>query len=135
MLKLKWVMRGLLLTLLLTALAGCSASRGNLEGAWELDEPGTLDPKGPAVKILVDGHFAFGRQSPDGGVGWAGGGTYSYDGETYTETITYHYMSTFVGTRIKFACDLEGDTWHHEAEFELDGRKYHVDEVWRRLEE
>lgn len=128
------VLKGFLLVILLVGLVGCSATRGDLDGAWELVEPGTLDPAGPAVKVLADGHFAFGRRAPGGGVGWAGGGTYTYDGEIYTETITYHYAETLVGTRIKFDCDLEDGTWRHRAKFEHAGETFSIDEVWQRVE-
>jgi hypothetical protein len=41
----------------------------------------------------------------------AGGGTYTLDGDTYTEHVEFFAAPNFVGTSIKFKIKWEGDEW------------------------
>jgi len=123
------------LAVLLLGLCGCAGSRPQIEGVWEKIVPASPGKDSPVVKILADGHFAFGRQSSDGSTTWSGGGNYSYDGEKYTETVTYHWVPAIVGMTIEFDCLVEGGKWFHEAQFVAGGEKFHIDEVWQRIEE
>lgn len=121
--------------LLLLACVGCAASRPSLEGAWiKVDESfRSEDP--PLVKILVDGHFAFGREMRTGDRLWAGGGRYVLDGNRYIETIAYHPLPLLVGETVVFDVLLEEGTWHHHARFEKGGEAFHIDEIWVRRDD
>jgi len=88
----------------------------------------------PAIKILTDGHFAFGQQVAQGHQAWSGGGTYVQDEEKYTETITYHSVPSLVGQTIEFTCVFRDGLWYHEAEFTVAGEHFLIAEVWKRLE-
>lgn len=118
-------------------LAGCEieSKRGPLEGAWEMVSAtytladSTYDPGFTQTKILTAEHFSFGRQTDTGAL--SGGGRYSLDGETYTETIDYHYNASHVGKTLSFEARLEGDSiWHHSGQI---GENYHIYEVWERV--
>ncbi len=109
---------------------------GQLEGAWEMVSGTYTTPDTTMVltigqvKVLTSTHFAFGRMNPDGA--FAGGGTYSFDGSTYTEFVQYHSDPAANDTTLSFAARIEGDSlWYHEGTI---GPDFHLREVWRRLE-
>lgn len=120
---------------------GCSQAPKGLVGAWEMvgselaadsTAAGVPDPL-VSVKVLSDGHFAFGRMTVLGEV-WAGGGLYSYDGRGhYSEFITYNSIPALVGKKIDFTCRLRGDLWYHDASSTVDGERIEIHEVWRRI--
>ncbi|MBK7704050.1 MAG: hypothetical protein IPI34_14765 [bacterium] len=62
-----------------------------------------------------------------------GAGTWSYRDGVYTECIRIHSNEALMGEKVAFSCRLEGDLWHHAADFVAKGRRYVIDEVWRRL--
>ena len=108
-----------------------------LEGSWEMVSQRVVYPDSTVdrtdqipytIKILNSTHFAFGRQILDEEV-FAGGGTYSFDGETYTEHITWHSSAGLAGQAISFEARVDGDTWHHVGHI-LDFR---LEEVWQRV--
>jgi hypothetical protein len=118
-----------------TLLSGCAASRPPLDGAWECLTPPPASEETRTVKILADGRFAFGRQSLDGATVYAGGGTYHYSEGEYVETVSWHWLPVLVGQTIVFDCRLEDGLWYHRATFEVGGRQFDIDEVWRRVGE
>lgn len=135
----KFLLQGSIVPILTTVviLTGCAieSKRGPLEGAWEMESAtytladSTYDPGFTQTKILTAEHFSFGRQTDTGAL--SGGGRYSFDGETYTETIDYHYNASHVGKSLSFEARLEGDSiWHHSGQI---GENYHIYEVWRRV--
>ena len=93
--------------LMLLMIAACATSRTKLDGVWECVKPAPASADTRAVKILTDGHFAFGRQSVDGGRAYAGGGTYRLDGTHYIETVDWHWVPVLVGQTIVFDCALK----------------------------
>lgn len=108
-----------------------------LEGTWEMVSQWIIYPDSTVdrtdqipytIKILNSTHFAFGRQIMDEEV-FAGGGTYSFDGETYTEHITWHSSAGLAGQSVSFEAQVDGDTWRHVGHI-LDFR---LEEVWRRV--
>ncbi len=121
--------------LLVLSICGCAGSRNPLDGAWEKVEPELESSEFPLVKVLSGGHFAFGKQTQGGTTSWSGGGYYNYDGEKYTETVTYHSIPSLVGMTIVFDCVIEDGKWFHEALFETQGEKFHITEVWKRLDD
>ena len=119
-------------------LAGCMApsDRSQLEGAWQMISGTYTTPDTtmvlaiPQVKVLTESHFAFGRMNPDGA--FAGGGTYTFDGSTYTEFVAYHSNPAANDTALVFTARIEGDSiWYHEGTI---GPNFHLMETWRRLE-
>lgn len=126
---------GLLGAALLLVLSACATSGSKLDGFWECVTPAPATPDTRAVKILADGHFACGRQSADGATAYTGGGTCRLDGEQYIETVAWHWAPALVGQTIVFDCELKDGLWYHRAEFEAQGERFNIDEVWRRVRE
>lgn len=127
-----------LLLLCLTILVGCAGTGPDLRGAWVLvqtagrdlpvgEEPGPAD----VVKVLSDHEFTFAWQ--DGDRFGGGAGTWEYHDGVYTESIRIHSHRDLVGETVAFKCELDGDLWHHTAQFMAKGRFYNIDEIWRRL--
>jgi hypothetical protein len=129
------------LVLIVTLMGGCASSSKRLIGAWELvstpsdqlDLAGNDPPSPPnLVKILSEDRFAFGRQEPDGGL-IAGGGTYELDGDVYTERVEYHWIPQLVGRELRFEVRVEDDRWIQTGSFVVEGRRFDISEVWRRV--
>lgn len=116
--------------------AGCATTRCPLRGTWEMvnPTPDTTTTLPPPVKILTDTHFAFGSAGRAGDV-FSGGGTYEYRDGIYTEHIQYHSIGFLIGRSLRFDVRIEGDLWHHAGVFDIEGRRFTVDEVWKRVED
>lgn len=132
---------GVMLLLILIGTLGCGHPSARLQGSWVMVYPSDAsrehsvedEPDGELpVKILTDTHFAFGSTGPDWTL-YAGGGRYELDGDTYTETIAYHFNPKLVGKTLSFTCRLDGDRWYHTGIFEVDGDHFHIEEIWRRI--
>ena len=113
-----------------------------LAGVWEMSyskyvyPDTTIITSGSAnasIKILTSTHFAFGFQDTDSTI-LAGGGTYQYEGETYSEIIEYHTVTELVGKTIDFNIRLEEDKWYHSGTLILDGEEVTMEETWERVE-
>ncbi|MDO9693654.1 MAG: hypothetical protein Q7W56_02920 [Candidatus Latescibacteria bacterium] len=119
-------------------LTGCAGTSPDLRGTWVLVSAGghqfpAVETAGPGdiVKILTDDAFATtGRAA---GKFEGGAGDWSYRDGVYTECIRVHSNEDLIGQKISFRCRVEGDFWHHAAEFVAGGRRHFIDEVWRRL--
>lgn len=86
-----------------------------LEGAWEMVENQVtgqvIRPVTPQqMKIFHDGFFSFVMYGSDGGFVHAGAGTYSVEGNRYTETFRYYSDTTWVGYTDEQTWELRGDT-------------------------
>ncbi len=138
--KMRWLtVCGIATLLAVSLLSGCAGTPPDLRGSWILVRDGShqypagaLPGPGDIVKILTDDAFATtGRATGkfDGGAG-----TWSYRDGVYTECIRIHSNEALMGEKIEFSCRLEGDLWHHAADFVAKGRRYVIDEVWRRLD-
>ncbi|MBN1886010.1 MAG: hypothetical protein JW876_10880 [Candidatus Krumholzibacteriota bacterium] len=115
--------------------AGCAHTSNPLVGTWEMVYPAvdTTHDQLPPVKILSDTHFAFGSRGADGDL-FAGGGTYVLRDGVYTELVQYHSIGFLAGRSLRFTTRIEGDLWYHRGAFDIDGRQFSVDEIWRRIE-
>jgi len=78
----------------------------------------------------------------------AGGGTYQYDGKTYTENIEFFYPtgSSLLGQSIPFSVHFEDGKWHHTGYIqnpEIDPEQAEViatdsskvDEIWEKIKQ
>lgn len=128
----------LFLSLFLSAPAVLGQLPSNvLEGTWEMVSQKAIYPDSTVdrtdqipytLKILNSTHFSFGREMGEEEV-YAGGGTYSYDGDTYTEHIMYHSAGGLAGQSIVFNARVDGDIWHHSGDI----GDFTLEEVWRRV--
>ena len=137
--------------LLVVMIASCSAPKKEtpvetktpaqeLEGVWKITYGKITYPDtvvevtdSRQVKILVGGRFAHGNQETDSTL-TAGGGTYTYDGQTYTENIEYFTIPSLVGQSVKFDIKLEDGKWSHSGTIRIDDEDIKLEEVWERVE-
>lgn len=116
----------------LLMIVGCAGGGPDLTGSWKLVEThGEAVGANGSVKSLTDTHFAFGMQADDRP--FAGGGTWSLEGDAYTEHVEWHSHGVLIGRDITFSCRVEDDTWYHAADFIADGERFHIEEVWVRV--
>ena len=111
-----------------------------LEGVWKITYGKYTYPDTAVeitdfakIKILVGGRFAHGNQDTDSTL-TAGGGTYEYDGQTYTENIEYFSMPSLVGQSVKFDISLEEGEWPLSGTIRVDDEDIKLEEVWERVE-
>ena len=111
-----------------------------LEGVWKMTFGKIIYPDtvvevtdSPKVKILVGGRFSHGNQETDSTL-TAGGGTYEYDGQTYTENIEYFTIPSLVGQSVKFDIILEDGKWSLSGILSVDDEDIKLEEVWERVE-
>jgi hypothetical protein len=86
-----------------------------IEGSWELVENRVngevIKPKRvEQFKMFHDGFFSFMMYNPDGSFHGAGGGTYTLNGNQYTEKFRYYSDTTWVGYADRQNWQLNGDT-------------------------
>lgn len=103
-------------------------SENKLKGSWKLlssvyikkdtvihnDLPGTS-----MIKILNDTHFAFLQHTDDKtdstGTFGGGGGTYTLNGDHYTENLVYCSARAYEGNAFEFTISFHGDTLVQEG--------------------
>lgn len=104
--------------------ADTPSTKGPLEGTWEMTSakwtengkemsslPGTVS--GSQLKMYSKGYFAFVGRFKEGdkpATDSYGGGTYTLNGEDYSETIQYHTVTGLVGRTLHFKLVIKGDT-------------------------
>jgi hypothetical protein len=132
-------MRSLMISIAIVAgisigLQACAPEKASpLEGTWELVDA-KYTPADPTfslssyrqIKILTKTHWAFLSQehsAPKLTSGSdaellaasktfsAGGGTYTLDGDAYTEHVEFFYTPNFVGALLKFKIKWDGQEW------------------------
>jgi len=63
------------------------------------------------IKIINKTHFSFINQPKDSlGQFYAGGGSYTFDGENYSETLNYIAYKAIRGHVFNFKIEIKGDT-------------------------
>ena len=109
----------------------------DLIGTWVLvgtpDKIGEAPKSGGRLKFFTGKHWAITQADPDTGkVIFHHGGTYTLDGDAYTETIEYANESTadLIKKTFKFKIKVEGDTYTQTAV----GEDNPFTEVWKRAQ-
>lgn len=112
-----------------------------LEGVWKLISAKVIYPDSiieatifGQKKLLVGDCFAIGYYNPDSSL-FAGGGTYDYDGQTYTENIEYSTHDV-VNQAVKFDMTLEKGIWSLKGTVLVQegNTSVKLEEVWERIE-
>ena len=127
------------------------------QGVWFL-ESGTADgesyPEGwRQMKIITKEHFAFVGELERGVTDlvsvadslqafrtmFSGGGTYSVQGDIYTEHLEYFRDPAYIGQSVSFNCRVEGDVFYQTGMLPLirsgeTVREIKLEEVWKRVE-
>ncbi len=133
-------------------LTDASSSQNGLVGTWQLDsykgQGDSIRSDYPEfvsyVKLITPTHFVWVHYLDEQDQVLAeGGGTYVYDGNSYTETLKFVYPSGSgqVGTVLPFNCEVEGDTWYHKGHIIIHGEDEEtgdatvdsvmIDEIWK----
>jgi hypothetical protein len=126
-------------------IGGCKQEQpSKLEGAWNLVylksvAADTVQYKIPGDYTISDfkmwskDHFSFvGIYKKDTiSKNAYGGGTYTLDGNRYTENIIYHVDNTIVGTTAKMIIEIKNDTlyqtWPADANWKIDSSNYRIE--------
>jgi len=97
-------------------------------GVWK-SVPGT---SGERVKIITKGHFIW-TQTIDNRIVGSAGGSYTFDGETYTENIEFgtENMSNFFGKKAVVKIQFDGKKMNCNG---LLAEVIPLNEVWERVE-
>jgi hypothetical protein len=115
--------------------AGPSKLAKDLVGAWVLvgmpDKVGEPPASGGRLKFFTGRHWTVTQADPaTSKVVFHHGGTYTLDGDAYTETIEYANENTadLIGKTFKFKIKVDGDTYTQTAI----GEDNPYSEVWKR---
>jgi hypothetical protein len=140
-----------------------TSEQSPMQGVWKLVSTKALRPDGGIdsvevwhmLKIVTKKFFAFVEQEPGrprftkGGSDaemltaaktfFAGGGTYTWDDTSYTETITHFFNPNYVGLSIRFASRFFNDLWILSGTFPVKSAgmpdsDYEMIEIYRRVE-
>jgi outer membrane lipoprotein SlyB len=134
--------------LLCASLLGCVSEQKNaIEGTWRVVY-GTMKTADTTVsysqanlfgmKMIFDNHWAIFGQGLHGGdtLAYYSGGTYTLQGNKYTESIKYNTVKSRIGRVIPFEVEVRNDTLIQKGPpktAEYAGRKWELYEVWVRM--
>lgn len=117
------------------------ARTNELVGTWRLvsasygGRESDLPKRVTMLKQITPTHFLWTRiDSTTGQIRDAAGGTYSLNGETYTETPKFGMGGDFEIVRDKphsFTWKIDANEWHHTGKL---ANGLTIDEVWERVE-
>ena len=101
-------------------------------GVWKLISTDTGPRGGEGIKIITKGHFLW-THAINNTIVSSAGGTYTFDGETYTENIEFgtQGMSNFFGTKGVIKVRFEGNKIYYTG---LLAENIPYNEVWERME-
>lgn len=117
------------------------SKENSYEGAWEVTYTKYVYPDttiettqfdNQNVKLLTKKHFAFGYQAEGNNI-LGGGGEYTYDGDTYTEHIKYHFYPGMQGNLVEMKSMIEGDLWTISFVIKDDTLPVEATETWKRI--
>lgn len=97
------------------------------DSAWMDQDPGNI-----YLKHITPTHFTWlSFNTTTQTLNGTGGGTYTYDGETYSEDINYFYPagSSIVGKTIPFTVDFRDSLWHHVGFYQATEIDPELDEI------
>lgn len=137
-----------LILFLCLALLGCVSEKKNaIEGTWRV-VTGTMKTADTTIsysqtnlfgmKMIVDNQWAiFGQPLADGDtLAYYGGGTYTLEGNIYTESTKYNIVKSRVGRTIPFEVEVRNDTLIQKGPpqtAQYAGSKWKLYEVWVRV--
>lgn len=112
----------ILLFLLLFGLSNCVKKEGSkhIEGTWKMVYAETIEndtiklkdlSNTTFIKIINKSHFAFFNQENTSAANFYGGaGTYTLDGNKYTETLNFTAVEAIKNHQFSFTVEIKGDT-------------------------
>ena len=118
-----------------------SSLKSKLEGVWKKLTYTDIyeivhEWKREKYKFISKERFAwmdFDKET--GQVFGTGGGTYTFDGKTYTENLEYYLQdSTVIGTTITFTAEFDQGKWYHKGTFHTPNGDIEINEVWEKVQ-
>jgi hypothetical protein len=117
--------------------------RYSITGTWQLDAyKYSMSPSSftkitsdrPHIKLITENRFLW--VTYDTGtkeILESAGGTYTLDGENYTESVDYGYkMDNILGSRSNFKIKVEDGMFYLTGEISL-SNGYHIEEIWQKV--
>jgi len=156
--------RAFVVILLLWFLAGLSIAQQNpsLQSVWELisakyDGKEVVKPNIKQYKLITKNHYVWIHQDKTSAIAAlanktqkdslsayydhfsAGAGTYTFTGNTYTETVEIFQEPQYIGRSLPFTVKIEGDRLYQSGKFPIfEGdklvREMSLEEVYKRIE-
>ena len=110
----------------------CEKQTDQIIGVWKLISTDTGPRGGEGIKIITKGHFLW-THAINNTIVSSAGGTYTFDGETYTENIEFgtQGMSNFLGKKGVIKVRFEGNKLYYTG---LLAESVPFNEVWERME-
>jgi len=101
-------------------------------GVWKLISTDRGEFSGERIKIITKGHFIW-THTINNVIVYSGGGSCTFDGETYTENIEFgtQDMKSFFGKKAVIKVRFEGKTLYYTG---LLAESIPLNEVWERVE-
>ena len=101
-------------------------------GVWKMSSTDRGEMRGERVKIITKGHFIW-THTFNNEVVASAGGTYTFDGETYTENIEFGTkdMSAFLSKKAVVKIRFEGKKMNYTG---ILAERVPLNEVWERVE-
>lgn len=111
----------------------------NVQGTWKLiGSSGNPLPEGYTnIKMITPTHFIWTMSDKEGNIISGASGTYTFIGDTYTETILYTLpgMKTWKGKKGIYKVKFVGNTISLDGHLEFDKeRKVHNSESWEKID-
>ena len=142
----------LLIIAIVFIIASCtSIEKGPLEGAWECVSSKYISHEDSSsysidnnstrkyIKLITKKRFIFIDQDTTEESAVFGGGVYTYDGETYTETFDSFKNPKFIGHSVTYSIKMINNELHISGIMEMKewgvwDYNYKIEEIWRKIE-
>ena len=132
----------LILALFLGAFGSSAQSSENLDGIWKMTykkwelSDTTIEQdefEFPAYKIFFNDQFSLSGVDEEGKfVGHFG--SFRFDGDIYSEKITFSSYEYLIGRKVKFKSRITGNQWIIQGDIGTKDMKFELLEIWERVE-
>lgn len=121
--------------------SGKKSKAPDITGTWKLESYRygsgssaftSLPENRPRIKLITNNSFQWASYDPDTRkIMEAAGGTYTLEGDKYTETLNYGYnMDSYTGTQSIFSIKIENDMMFISGKLSTG---YQIEEVWQKV--
>jgi hypothetical protein len=118
-------------------------AKAPLDGAWRLVS--AKDPRNGQMrklpegiemtKLIVGGRYVW-TVVQGGKVRAGAGGSYTVEGEEYTENVVFtvaENQQAMVGKSFNFSWKIEDGKWYHKGTLKIGNSAQEIDEIWERV--
>ena len=86
-----------------------------------------------SIKIFFEDHFSLTGLDEENNF-YGHFGNFTFDGETYTEEITFSSYDFMIGRTVEFESTLKGDKWTIKGDIGTEDMKFELVEIWERVD-